>query len=218
MADIKAKLERPVLLFFKYLTVFVNYIVLWTPTPGVQFLVPASKRIYGVFYKKVYLPQSYLVFFAASAFSVILLFVGHLSIINLNDYWKRVLLVPTLACVISHVCAIVLAHVSPKTFQRIGFVIVIVSFTVILFAVNGVSLINATVSRLVLSCTALLLLVSTIYFQRSLVISIIVWCFFVPSGVSEFVSKSEKNEVLEQVRTYVIVLFCHYTTTSNHLH
>lgn len=147
--------------------------LLWTPSFGIKFVIPESQRIYESFQRQVlslYLIPMFMVNFG---FTICFILTLH--------YWFRVVIDVTwfLAVInpLYHLMVLLCAWKFPKTFSRRSLLVAIFSYILFYLIIGrGISLgYKYFFSRLLLNYCAILMVVSTIYFQGSLLISCFLW-------------------------------------------
>ena len=147
--------------------------LLWTPKLGIKYVIPESQRIYESFQSQVL--SLYLIPMFVVNFGFTICFTATLH------YWFMVVKdVSSILAVINplyHLMVLLCAWKSPKTFSRRS--LLVAAFSFVLFYViilRGISFsFKYFFSRLLLNYCAILMVVSTIYFQGSLLISCFLW-------------------------------------------
>ncbi len=159
--------------------------VLWTPSLGVKFLLPESRKSYFIFFTRRLLSQLVQLYIAALVFSLLLL--APVFVNDLNAGWVTIFLTLCPFSFFLHLAALVFARISSasKHLKRANYVFVFLSCLALLIILIGVDSLNSFIARLHVSCSFLLFIVITFYVQESsflTVLLIFVCVVFLMSG------------------------------------
>ncbi len=158
----------------------------WTPSLGLNFLLPESKRFYSTYFTQQLFSQVVQVYAAALVFSILLPFVFFFEV---ETQWQFTFIAMCPFSLLLHLVALVVAHISPATklFRRIDYVFVMMSLLTLVYLISGISLLNSFVTHLHASCFSLFIVVVTFYLQETFILSVFIILFFIANLMAIFI-------------------------------